>query len=120
MPHMAWARLLSERGLTETSSLAKDTSTSSGTVKKSSPFAPLIETFWPSTLAVTPFGMATGFFPTRDMMLILRSGGQKTLQSTSPPTLASRAAWSAMTPFGVETMVMPSPLATRGRASTAA
>src|ERR1700712_206767 len=79
MPHMAWARLLSERGETFTSSLAKLTSTSSGTTKNNSPFAPLTLTFWPSTSAVTPFGRATGFFPTRDMILILQSAGSEDL-----------------------------------------
>jgi hypothetical protein len=36
----------------------------------------------------------------------------------SPPTLASRAAWSAITPFGVETIATPRPLLTRGSART--
>src|SRR5262249_11690882 len=35
---------------------------------------------------------------------------QNTVQRISPPTLASRAAWSAMTPFGVDRMATPSPL----------
>ncbi len=39
---------------------------------------------------------------------------QNTVQRISPPTLASRASWSAMTPFGVDTMVTPSPLLMRG------
>ena len=51
---------------------------------------------------------------------IFASARQKTVQRTSPPTLASRAAWSAMTPFGVETIATPRPLATRGMASTVA
>ena len=32
----------------------------------------------------------------------------------SPPTLASRAFWSDITPFGVERMATPRPLATVG------
>ena len=43
------------------------------------------------------------------------TGHQNTVQRISPPTLASRAAWSAMTPFGVETMATPRPLLMRGR-----
>src|SRR5581483_3908527 len=43
---------------------------------------------------------------------------QNTVQRISPPTLASRASWSAMTPFGVETMATPSPLLMRGRLRT--
>ena len=43
---------------------------------------------------------------------------QKTVHRTSPPTLFSRAEWSAITPFGVDTIDTPSPLATRGIAST--
>src|SRR6185503_15775220 len=44
---------------------------------------------------------------------------QNTVQMISPPTLASRASWSAMTPFGVDRMAMPRPLLTRGRLRTA-
>ena len=43
------------------------------------------------------------------------TGHQNTVQRISPPTLASRASWSAMTPFGVETMATPRPLLMRGR-----
>src|SRR5690625_3803286 len=35
---------------------------------------------------------------------------QNTRQRTSPPTLAARASWSAITPLGVERIMMPSPL----------
>src|SRR5512146_242587 len=45
---------------------------------------------------------------------------QNTVQMISPPTLASRASWSAITPFGVDRMAMPSPLLTRGSALTEA
>src|SRR5437879_11764606 len=34
------------------------------------PLGPFTLTVWPSILAVTPTGMATAFFPTRDMALI--------------------------------------------------
>src|SRR5947207_14586939 len=58
---------------------------------------PFTLTAWPSTLAVTPEGIATGFFPTRDMadvplaLLSCRDCNQKTVQRISPPTLWSRA-----------------------------
>src|SRR5690348_5302320 len=45
---------------------------------------------------------------------------QNTVQMISPPTLASRASWSAITPFGVDRMAMPSPLLMRGSAFTEA
>src|SRR3569623_562722 len=41
---------------------------------------------------------------------------QNPVQMISPPTLASRASWSAMTPFGGDRMAMPRPLLTRGSA----
>src|SRR5580704_2932954 len=47
--------------------------------------------------------------------LFADTGHQNTVQRISPPTLASRASWSAMTPFGVETMATPRPLLMRGR-----
>ena len=77
-------------------------------------------TVWPSTAAVTPDGIATFFLPIRETFRFHRGLGQKTLQRTSPPTFASRAAWSAMTPFDVERMVMPEAVGDRGMASTAA
>src|SRR6185437_4795286 len=43
---------------------------------------------------------------------------QNTVQMISPPTLASRASWSAITPLGVDRMAMPRPLLTRGSAFT--
>src|SRR4029453_4125093 len=39
---------------------------------------------------------------------------QNTVQSSSPPTFASRASWSAITPLGVEMIDKPRPLLTRG------
>ena len=74
---------------------------------ESAPFGPFTLTVWPSTLAVMPEGTANAFLPIRDI--------QNTVQRISPPTLASRASWSAMTPFGVETMATPRPLLMRGR-----
>src|SRR3712207_5179080 len=67
MPHFARAVLDSSRGLTATAPFSRATDTSSGTTNDSSPFVPFIFTIWPSTLAVTPDGTATGFLPTRDI-----------------------------------------------------
>src|SRR5215470_9712924 len=64
---MARARLVSARGSTLTSLLSTLAVTSECSVTASAPFGPLILTVWPSTTAVTPEGIATGFFPTRDM-----------------------------------------------------
>src|SRR5215470_18241581 len=64
---MARARLVSARGSTLTSLLSTLAVTSVCSVTASAPFGPLILTVWPSTTAVTPEGIATGFFPTRDM-----------------------------------------------------
>ena len=44
---------------------------SSGSVKESSPLAPYIFTVWPLTVAVTAAGTGTGFFPMRDMVVVL-------------------------------------------------
>src|SRR6478609_2289493 len=71
IPHIACASLVSVRGSTEMAPFSNFTATSSGTVNESSPFVPFTETRWPSTLAVTPEGMATGFFPIRDMFAFL-------------------------------------------------
>ena len=48
------------------------------------------------------------------------AGHQNTVQMISPPTLASRASWSAITPFGVDRIEMPRPLLMRGSALTEA
>src|SRR5262245_53983365 len=64
---MARARLVSARGSTVTSPLSTLASTSLCNTSDIAPLGPLTLTVWPSTTAVTPDGMATGFFPTRDM-----------------------------------------------------
>src|SRR5205814_1582955 len=46
--------------------------------------------------------------------LLTNAAHQKTSARTSPPTFCSRASASDRTPLGVETMVMPRPLRTRG------
>src|SRR5690242_16235877 len=69
MPHWARAGLDSSRGSTLTAPFSMATEISSGTVKRSSPFGPLALTVWPSRLAVTPCGTATGFLPIRDILL---------------------------------------------------
>ena len=92
--------------------------------RRARPSAPSPTTFWPSTVAVTPLGSVTGFLPIRDIastrLLQFVSAGQNTWQSTSPPTFWSRASASDMTPFGVDRMDTPSPLATRGMLFTEA
>src|SRR5216683_567720 len=74
---MARARLVSARGSTRTSPFSTLASTSPCSTSDSAPFGPFTVTVWPSTLAVTPEGMATGFFPTRDMALVSRSAGSR-------------------------------------------
>src|SRR5262245_1015124 len=64
---MARARLVSARGSILTSLPSTLAPTSSCSTSESAPLGPFTLTTWPSTLAVTPEGIATGFFPTRDM-----------------------------------------------------
>src|SRR5438132_5263137 len=71
MPHIACALFVSLRGSTEIAPLSNFTATSSGTVNESSPFAPFTDTRCPSTFVVTPEGIATGFFPIRDIVCLL-------------------------------------------------
>src|SRR5882724_577894 len=66
---MARARLGSARGSTLTSPFSTLAATSPCSTTESAPFGPFTFTVCPSTTAVTPEGMATGFFPTRDMVL---------------------------------------------------
>src|SRR5271165_1240832 len=75
MPHMARARFSSLCGWTCTAPASIEIDTSSGAVNLSSPFAPLTAIVWPSTLAVTPEGMGTGFLPIRDMAQFRFFGG---------------------------------------------
>src|SRR5690554_7117632 len=74
------------------------------------PLGPLTETSWPSILISTPCGSLTGFLATRDIV----TPYQNTVQSTSPPTPAARAARSVITPLLVETIDTPSPPLTLG------
>src|SRR5271166_3837076 len=67
MPHIARARLSSPCGATCTAPPSIETETSSGAVNLSSPLVPLTAIVWPSSFAVTPDGMTTGFLPIRDM-----------------------------------------------------
>src|SRR5262245_20876860 len=64
---MARARLVSARGSILTSLPSTLAATSLCSATASAPLGPFTLTTWPSTLAVTPEGIATGFFPTRDM-----------------------------------------------------
>src|SRR5579871_1638288 len=61
------ARLVSWRGVTFTWPFSNFTSTSSCAMKDNWPFGPFIFTVCPSTVAVTPDGIVTGFLPIRDM-----------------------------------------------------
>src|SRR6516225_2860410 len=67
VPHIARARLVSVRGSTLMELLSIFTTTSSGSTNATAPFGPFIFTVWPSTLAVTPDGIGTGFLPIRDI-----------------------------------------------------
>src|ERR1700722_5610425 len=69
-PHMARALVDSSRGVKCSAPSFWATSISSMTVQESSPFGPLTDTVWPSSVTVTPAGMVMGFLPIRDMALV--------------------------------------------------
>src|SRR5215213_2443082 len=69
MPHCLRAVLLSSRGPTLMPPSSCETSMRAGTTNWSSPFGPLALTVCPSSEAVTPAGIATGFLPIRDILL---------------------------------------------------
>ena len=79
------------------------------TTRVSVPSRPLAVSVWPDSSTATPAGIATGFLPIRDMRFP-QIPAQNTRHSTSPPTLATRASLSDMTPRGVDRIEMPSPL----------
>ena len=84
-----------------------------GTTWRSLPFGPWTSTASAAIFTVTPFGIGIGFFPIRDMLILLiGSSLYHTLQSTSPPTPAFRAARPVMTPREVVRMFVPSPPST--------
>src|ERR1051326_8990234 len=66
---MERARLVSLRGSTLMLPLSILATTSAGSTNSRAPFGPFILTVWPSTLAVTPDGIATAFLPIRDMIV---------------------------------------------------
>src|SRR3954454_23154772 len=68
-PHIAWARLPSPRLASNSSWPSWRTSISSATVQESWPLGPFTVTVWPSRVTVTPLGMATAFFPIRDILV---------------------------------------------------
>src|SRR5208283_580475 len=104
------------------------------------PFGPWTITVLPSILTVTPFGIAIGFFPIRDIssalsLWLLALGfflavasalakGQKLRanslflyqisQSNSPPSPSRRAWRPVITPLGVVRILIPIPPSTRG------
>src|SRR4029077_13313608 len=63
--------LVSPRRSTVIVPLSSLAATSSVKRNESSPFGPFIFTFWPSTAAVTPDGIATGLLPIFDMNSLL-------------------------------------------------
>src|SRR2546423_7654751 len=69
MPHLERAVLVWSRGWTAISLPSILTRTSSFTTNFSSPLGPFAVTVWPLTVAVTPCGSETGFFPIRDILL---------------------------------------------------
>ena len=92
-----------------------------GSACRSLPFGPLhLDARRPSTLTVTPFGIAIGFFPIRDMLTLTQSSCLRyhTLQSISPPTPAFWAARPVITPRDVVRMLVPRPPSTAGTSST--
>src|ERR1700751_5854325 len=66
---MERARLVSLRGSTLMLPLSSLATTSAASTSSRAPFGPFILTVWPSTLAVTPDGIATAFLPIRDMIV---------------------------------------------------
>ena len=66
-PHMARARVVSSRGAKESAPPSCLTTISSLTVQESSPLGPFTDTVWPSSVTVTPAGMAMAFLPIRDI-----------------------------------------------------
>src|SRR5689334_22528878 len=68
-PHMARERPSSAFGVMVSSPFSCLTSISSTTVQASWPLGPFTVTVWPSRVAVTPCGIATAFFPIRDILV---------------------------------------------------
>src|SRR6187200_1729849 len=68
MPHCWRARFDRPRGFTVTPPSSTAIVTSSVTVKARVPFGPLTSIVCPETVAVTPPGSSTGFFPIRDIL----------------------------------------------------
>src|SRR4030081_497295 len=62
---MAFACWVSFARTTVSVPSARSTFTSGWNVRRSSPFGPFTDTFWPLTVTSTPFGRATGSFPMR-------------------------------------------------------
>src|SRR4029078_4477174 len=85
------------------------------------PFGPCTSTEPVPILTVTPFGSAIGFLPIRDIVFSRASRPDPhhhTLQRTSPPTPAFRAARPVLPPREVVWMFVPSPPSTAGTSST--
>src|SRR5215213_5441733 len=69
VPHMVRDRRSSRRGFTATWLLSTSTSTSSVKGSFSSPSLPLATSVRSWSVTCTPWGMETGYLPTRDMVL---------------------------------------------------
>src|SRR5258708_13975129 len=88
---MARARLVSARGATMVLPASILGVMSSGITPSSAPFGPFTLTFWPSTLALTPCGTATGFLPMRDMVsLFTLSRSEHRAQDLAADVLIAR------------------------------
>src|SRR3546814_14321893 len=98
VPHMARALLVSFAGRTVIRLPSTVTSTSEVIGADSSPSLPFAVTVSFAISTVTPAGTATGYFPTRDIVI----SDQKTWKRTSPPTLAASHPLADITPSGVD------------------
>src|SRR6185503_6980537 len=81
------------------------------------PFGPCTSTASGAIFTVTPFGIEIGFLPIRDMPHHHTLLAYQTLQSTSPPPPALRAARPVITPRDVVRMLVPRPPSTVGTSS---
>ena len=105
VPHIARDCLVSLFGAIVTVLSAIEAVTSLLTTRLNVPRLPLALSVWPESETSTPLGTANRMFANAR-----HRKPQKTRQSTSPPTFAARASLSDMTPRGVESMAIPSPL----------
>src|SRR3954467_11440382 len=92
VPHCARARLLSFFAFTQTLPSLTLASTSSVVSSLSSPSLPFTVRILPAWVTVTPLGMATGFLPTRDIVLLpFRTPGRGFRRRHWPGALPDRS-----------------------------